>query len=265
MAARLRLGVEEERTLAERWRAHSDTRALGRLVEAHLGLVISIAVKYGHYGPPIEDLIQEGNIGLLIGARRFDPARGVRLATYATWWIRACIFNRVVRDCGGQVRVGTTHAQLKVFWGLRRAQRALGEHATPEALAALLDVTEQDLMFMLPRLARQDVSLDSPMSPQLGALHVDPFDTDSESIDDRIDAARERQCIQRALTRLTEREQVIIRERWLSETPVTLQVLADRFGVSRQAIEQAQQAAFKNLRRRLRVSIFRTIGSSDRP
>src|SRR5262245_36281 len=128
------LTIQEERRLSRRWRTLSDEKALGRMVSAHLGLVIRIAMEFRHSGPPMEDLIQEGNLGLTIAARRFDPNRKTRLATYATYWIRACMLEHVVRS-HGPVRIGTTRSQRKIFFGLGPARRKLereGEQADAE-------------------------------------------------------------------------------------------------------------------------------------
>src|SRR5690242_13651386 len=136
------LSIQEEHRLSRRWRTLEDKDALSRLVEAHLGLVIRIATEFRNSGPSMEDLIQEGNLGLTIAARRFDPGQGTRLATYATYWIRACMMEHVVRS-HGPVRIGTTRAQRKIFFGLGRARRRLerdGQGATAEALAHALGV-----------------------------------------------------------------------------------------------------------------------------
>src|SRR5881296_732541 len=155
------LSIIEERRLARKWRACEDEKALGRLVAAHLGLVIRIAMEFRHSGPPMEDLIQEGNLGLTIAARRFDPNRKTRLATYATYWIRACMLEHVVRS-HGPVRIGTTRSQRKIFFGLGRARRKLerdGNLADAEHLAFELGVEESDVEAMTPRLTGRDVSL----------------------------------------------------------------------------------------------------------
>src|SRR5437773_5781674 len=144
------LSIMEERRLARLWRACNDEMALARLVQAHLGLVIRIAMEFRHSGPAMEDLIQEGNLGLTIAARRFDPNRATRLATYATYWIRACMLEHVVRS-HGPVRIGTTRSQRKIFFGLGRARRKLereGETADASMLASALGVDREDIESM---------------------------------------------------------------------------------------------------------------------
>src|SRR5215831_14187130 len=158
------LTIGEERRLARRWRTLTDDKALARMVSAHLGLVIRIAMEFRHSGPSMEDLIQEGNLGLTIAARRFDPNRKTRLATYATYWIRACMLEHVVRS-HGPVRIGTTRSQRKIFFGLGRARRKLertGETVQSDALAQVLGVEREDIEAMAPRLNGRDVSLDAP-------------------------------------------------------------------------------------------------------
>src|SRR5438105_15505481 len=158
------LQPEEEQLLARRWLRHGETDALARLINSHLGLVVRIATEFRHSGPSLDDLIQEGNLGLTIAARRFDPSRQTRLATYATYWIRACMLEHVVRS-HGPVRIGTTRSQRKIFFGLGRARRKLereGETADCEALAGELGVLQEDVEAMTPRLTGRDISLDAP-------------------------------------------------------------------------------------------------------
>src|SRR6476619_7424883 len=141
------LTAQEEVRLSRRWRAMEDRAALARLIQAHIGLVVKIATEFRNSGPALEDLIQEGNLGLTIAARRFDPSQGTRLATYATYWIRACMMEHVVRS-HGPVRIGTTRAQRKIFFGLGRARRKLereGEHADMSSLAGELVVLQEDV------------------------------------------------------------------------------------------------------------------------
>src|SRR5258708_10029412 len=158
------LRVQEEHRLSRRWRTLEDQEALARLVQAHLGLVIRIATEFRHSGPSMEDLIQEGNLGLTIAARRFDPSRATRLATYATYWIRACMLEHVVRS-HGPVRIGTTRSQRKIFFGLGRARRKLereGEQADADALAEALGVEREDIESMTPPPTRPAIALAAP-------------------------------------------------------------------------------------------------------
>src|SRR5215831_3494408 len=222
------LTIGEERRLARRWRTLTDDKALARMVSAHLGLVIRIAMEFRHSGPSMEDLIQEGNLGLTIAARRFDPNRKTRLATYATYWIRACMLEHVVRS-HGPVRIGTTRSQRKIFFGLGRARRKLereGEQADAEHLAQELGVEESDVEAMTPRLTGRDVSLDAPrssddrrpMGSQLSEELPSPEDVVAIVEEDK----RRRRQLAEGLEWLDPRERAIIRARHMRQRPATL-------------------------------------------
>ena len=160
------LTQDHEQELSRRWMKREDKDALAQLIHAHLGLVIKIATEFRNSGPSMEDLIQEGHVGLTIAARRFDPAKATRLATYATYWIRACMMEYVVRS-HGPVRIGTTRSQRKIFFGLGRARRRLereGQTVSPDLLAGILGVPTEDVEHMATRLSGHDVSLDAPRS-----------------------------------------------------------------------------------------------------
>src|SRR5258708_3173071 len=160
----LPLLLEEEQELARRSHRLGAPAALARVVKSHLGLVVRIATEFRHSGPALEDLIQEGNLGLTIAARRFDPSRQTRLATYATYWIRACMLEHVVRS-HGPVRIGTTRSQRKIFFGLGRARRKLereGEQADADALAEALGVEREDIESMTPPPTRPAIALAAP-------------------------------------------------------------------------------------------------------
>lgn len=248
------LALEEEKELARRWRKDSDVRALRRLVETHLGLVIRIAMEFRHSGPRMEDLIQEGNLGLVIAARRFDPDRATRLATYASYWIRACMLEHVVRT-HGPVRIGTTRSQRKIFFGLGRARRKLegkGELPDSEKLAAELGVLEDDVDAMAPRLTGRDVSLDAPRGfddrrstgATIPAEIASPEDLVAEAEEDH--SRRER--LFGALKILDPRERAIIKARHMRHRPATLESLGKKFGISRERVRQLELRAKNKLR-----------------
>ncbi len=249
------LSQDEERRLARLWIDKGDERALGRLVAAHMGLVIRIALEFRHSGPPMEDLIQEGNLGLTIAARRFDPNRKTRLATYATYWIRACMLEHVVRS-HGPVRIGTTRSQRKIFFGLGRARRKLelsGTSATVDELAHALGVGASDLEQMTPRLNGRDVSLDAPRSPDDRRHMGHSLAAETPSPEDRV-AGREvdserRQRLSQGLKVLDSRERLIIQARHLRQRPATLASLGRRFGISRERVRQLELRAKSKLRR----------------
>lgn len=248
------LSPEEERALARAWLADKNEKALGRLVAAHLGLVIKIALEFRHSGPAMEDLIQEGNLGLTIAARRFDPDRATRLATYATYWIRACMLEHVVRS-HGPVRIGTTRSQRKIFFGLGRARRKLegeGAVADSEHLAAALGVEREDVESMTARLTGRDVSLDAPRSfddrrPVAASLcedHPNPEELVSGLEEDD----QRRSMMYEGLKVLDSRERAIIRARHMRQRPATLAYLGKKFGISRERVRQLELRAKAKLR-----------------
>jgi RNA polymerase sigma-32 factor len=243
-----------EQRLARRWRTLEDHDALKRLVAAHLGLVVKIASDFRGSGPAMEDLIQEGNVGLTIAARRFDPGQGTRLATYATYWIRACMMEHVVRS-HGPVRIGTTRSQRKIFFGLGRARRRLergGESAEPEALAALLGVEEEEVTSMVPRLTGHDLSLDAPRSGddgrQVGALLAEPGPSPEDQVAGSEEDDWRRLKLAEALQILDPRERAILRARHLTMRPATLAALGKKFRISRERVRQLELRAVSKLR-----------------
>jgi RNA polymerase sigma-32 factor len=248
------LSQEEERRLAALWLETADEKALGRLVAAHLGLVIRIALEFRHSGPSMEDLIQEGNLGLTIAARRFDPNRATRLATYATYWIRACMLEHVVRS-HGPVRIGTTRSQRKIFFGLGRARRKLEREGTAtdaEHLAGVLGVEQADVESMTARLTGRDVSLDAPRGfddrrPVAATLCQDGPDPEEMIAGCEEDDMR-RSRIQEGLKILDNRERAIIRARHLRQRPATLACLGKKFGISRERVRQLELRAKAKLR-----------------
>jgi RNA polymerase sigma-32 factor len=248
------LTVLDERALARRWRALNDTKALSRLVEAHLGLVIRIAMEFRHSGPSMEDLIQEGNLGLTIAARRFDPNRATRLATYATYWIRACMLEHVVRS-HGPVRIGTTRSQRKIFFGLGRARRKLerdGAAADAESLASELGVLEEDVQSMTPRLTGRDISLDAPRSiddrRSVGATLAEDMPTPEDMVAGLQEDDHRKVTLFEGLKVLDPRERAIIRARHMRQRPATLAALGKKFGISRERVRQLELRAKAKLR-----------------
>jgi RNA polymerase sigma-32 factor len=224
------------------------------LVQAHLGLVIRIATEFRHSGPSMEDLIQEGNLGLTIAARRFDPGRATRLATYATYWIRACMLEHVVRS-HGPVRIGTTRSQRKIFFGLGRARRKLereGEHADAATLAEALGVEREDIEAMTPRLTGHDVSLDAPRSTddrrELGALIAEDAPNPEDMVAGHEEDDSRKMRLFEGLKVLDPRERAIIKARHMRQRPATLASLGKKFGISRERVRQLELRAKSKLR-----------------
>ena len=247
----------EELRLARRYRDTGDKKAADRLVTSHLRLVAKIALGYRGYGLPIADLAAEGGVGLVKAVKRFDPARGVRLSSYARWWIRAQIQEYVLASWS-MVKMGTTAAEKKLFFNLRRLKAELREidsGISPEAvrtIASKLEVPEADVLQMNGRLAARESSLDAPFAEGEDGDWQDrlPDDgEDQESATARCDEVRKhRILVQKGLMHLAPRARDIIRERYLRDDPVPLSILASRYGVTPQRIRQIEEKAIADLR-----------------
>jgi RNA polymerase sigma-32 factor len=237
------LDRETERQLTHLWRA-GDKVAGAKLVTACLPFVMSIALEYRRWGIPVEDIVQQGNLGLLRAASKFDPARECRLATYAAYWIRAEIRDYVVRAYR-VVRLGTTKAERRALRAYRRTRES-----DPTALAAVSGMTPERAAMLLPLLASRETSLDA-RTDDFGAM-VDrlaigsPSPEDDASSHERQDRARD--AVTEALRDLTEREQLIVRERLMTDEPRTLQELGTRLGVSKERVRQLEERARGKLR-----------------
>jgi RNA polymerase sigma-32 factor len=248
------LSPEHEQALSRRWQQHADKTALGTLIHAHLGLVIKIATEFRNSGPSMEDLIQEGHVGLTIAARRFDPTKATRLATYATYWIRACMMEYVVRS-HGPVRIGTTRSQRKIFFGLGRARRRLereGQAVSSDQLARLLGVPIADVEAMATRLSGHDVSLDAPRSQdderKTGSVLATDAPSQEELFGDGQEEDSRKALLQEALKQLDPRERAILKARHMTARPTTLGALGKRFGISRERVRQLELRAVAKLR-----------------
>jgi RNA polymerase sigma-32 factor len=254
------LGAEDETMLAGRWRVDGDERALHQLTRAYLRLVVAMAARFRNYGLPTSELVQEGNVGLMQAAARFDPERGVRFSTYAAWWIRAAIQDYVLRNWS-IVRTGTTSAQKALFFNLRRLRARINDTGdtlsgeTRAFVARRLNVPEAEVEAMAGRLSGPDRSLNTPIgedgaSDWQDLLADDHMTPDNEIMERRDDAARAKWVAQ-ALEKLNARERLIIRERRLEDEGVTLESLGARLGVSKERVRQIEAAAMEKLRRAL--------------
>ena len=253
------LAPEEEYMLAKRWREHGDTDAAAKLVNSHLRLVAKIAMGYRGYGLPVSELISEGNIGLMQGVKKFEPDRGFRLATYAMWWIRASIQEFILRSWS-LVKMGTTAAQKKLFFNLRRMKNQLDafedgdlKPADVAKIATDLGVTEAEVVSMNRRMAMGgDTSLNAPLRDTDGEGQWQDFLVDNGPLQDEIVADDEERQVRhdllnQAMESLNEREKNILVERRLSEEPKTLEDLSQVYGVSRERIRQIEVRAFEKL------------------
>jgi RNA polymerase sigma-32 factor len=255
------LSPEEEVALAQRWRKTQDQTAMHKLVAPHMRLVISTAVRFRHYGLPLNDLIQEGNLGLMQAAARFEPEREVRFATYAAWWIRAAIQDFVLRNWS-IVRTGTTAAHKSLFFNLRRL-RAKIERGGRDALTAdgraklakQLNVTESDVAHMESRLAAVDRSLNAVIGDDGDAawqdLLVDERPDPEAATMARRDTRLRARWVDEAMATLPERERVIVRARFFTDEIVTLERLGVTLGISKERVRQLEHQALKRLRRKL--------------
>ena len=254
------LAPEEEYMLAKRWREHGDTDAAARLVNSHLRLVAKIAMGYRGYGLPVSELISEGNIGLMQGVKKFEPDRGFRLATYAMWWIRASIQEFILRSWS-LVKIGTTAAQKKLFFNLRRMKNQIDafeegdlKPADVAKIATDLGVTEEEVVSMNRRMGLGgDTSLNAPLKGDEGGEgQWQDFLVSSEPLQDEVLADDEERKVRhdlllRAMDGLNERERTILTERRLTDEPKTLEDLSQTFGVSRERIRQIEVRAFEKL------------------
>jgi RNA polymerase sigma-32 factor len=258
------LQPEEEYMLAKRWQQYDDTDAAQKLVTSHLRLVARIAMGYRGYGLPIGEVIQEGNVGLMQAVKKFEPEKGFRLATYAMWWIRASIQEYILRSWS-LVKMGTTAAQKKLFFNLRRTKGQLQaleegdlkpEHVT--AIATKLGVEESDVISMNRRLAG-DSSLNAPIradseSGEWQDWLVDDTPDQEVKLGEREEMDRRKSLLARAITTLNERERQIFEARRLAEDPATLEELSARFSVSRERIRQIEVRAFEKVQKAMKPS-----------
>ncbi len=266
------LEAEDERLQAERWRDLKDPEAARRLAASHLRLVIRIARRYRGYGFPLADLIGAGNLGLVQALARFEPERGFRFSTYAMWWIKAAIQEYIVHNWS-LVRLGTTAAQKKLFFNLRRLKSKLGEleegdlgHEAVTSIARALEVGENEVIDMNRRLGGGDASLSARMSEDGDREWIDMLVDESQNQEERTAAADEltwrRGLLAEAMQGLSERERHIIEERRLKEESSTLEDLAQIYGVSRERIRQIEVRAFEKLQKAMLASAANDAGQA---
>lgn len=259
------LRPEEEFMLAKAWTEHDDSEAAHKLVTSHLRLVAKIAMGYRGYGLPIGELISEGNVGMMQAVKRFDPDRGFRLATYAMWWIKASIQEYILRSWS-LVKIGTTAAQKKLFFNLRRIKgqiQAIDEgdlhpdHVSE--IATRLNVSENDVVQMNRRMAGADHSLNAPMRADAEGEWMDWLE-DENAVDQETAYANDEELTNRralmadAMKELNEREQHILAERRLKDKPATLEGLSKIYGISRERVRQIEVRAFEKLQKAMQAA-----------
>jgi RNA polymerase sigma-32 factor len=259
------LDPQEEYMLAKRWREHQDPEAAHRLVTSHLRLVAKIAMGYRGYGLPVSEIISEGNVGLMQAVKRFEPDKGFRLATYAMWWIRAAIQEYILRSWS-LVKMGTTAAQKKLFFNLRRIKgqiEALEEgDMRPEqvkTIAKKLGVSEEEVVSMNRRLSGPDASLNAPVGED-GDTEWQDWLTD-DSLDQETQVAQSEELEERrtllsaALEELNARERDILQARRLRDTPATLEELSKKYDISRERVRQIEVKAFEKLQKAMKEAL----------
>ena len=262
------LDAETELKLAYAWRDERDEEALHRLITAYMRLAISMAGKFKRYGASMNDLIQEAGLGLMKAADKFDPDRGVRFSTYAVWWIKASIQDHVMRNWS-MVRTGSTSSQKSLFFNMRRVQarlereaQAAGEtldkHQLRQMISTEIGVPMHDVEMMEGRLSGSDFSLNATQSAEdEGREWIDALEDNSaqaaERVEDSHDTAQLREWLLLALGALNDREQFIVRERKLRDTPRTLESLGQELSLSKERVRQLEAAAFTKMRKSLEM------------
>ena len=254
------LAKDEEFMLAKAWREHEDPEAAHKLVTSHLRLVAKIAMGYRGYGLPIGEVISEGNVGLMQAVKKFEPDKGFRLATYAMWWIRASIQEYILRSWS-LVKMGTTAAQKKLFFNLRKAKSQISAFQDGDLhpdqvsqIATKLGVLDEEVISMNRRLSGPDASLNAPLRAD-GESEWQDWLEDETSVSQETYVAESQERTQRmtlmeaALTELSDRERHILTERRLKDSPTTLEELAAEYGVSRERVRQIEVRAFEKLQK----------------
>ncbi|MFQ5985693.1 MAG: RNA polymerase sigma factor RpoH [Alphaproteobacteria bacterium] len=256
------LEPDEEYMLAKGWREHGDVEAAHRLVTSHLRLVAKLAMGYRGYGLPMAELISEGNVGLMQAVKRFEPDRGFRLATYAMWWIRAAIQEYILHSWS-LVKIGTTAAQKKLFFNLRKIKgqlQAIDEGDLPPEtvteIARQLGVPEADVITMNRRLASPDHSLNAPLQTdgdgEWQDWLVDESDDQETTLAESEELGARRKLLTAAMEHLNERERHILTERRLKDDPATLEELSRVYGISRERVRQIEVRAFEKIQKAVR-------------
>ena len=256
------LDAETETALAQAWRERGDEAALHRLINAYSRLAISFAGRFRRYDVPYDDLIQQGNLGLMRAAEKFDPGNGARFSTYAAWWIRALMQDYVMRNWS-MVRTATNASQKKLFFHLRRSlqkQEAQGPTDEPIArrIAREMQVSEAHVVQMMGRMAGPDLSLDAPQSSdEEGRAWVETIEDDAPATEltvlAQIETSRRRRALYQAVAELPERERRIVAARHLVDEPVTLSELGAEMGISKERVRQLEERALGRLSASLRL------------
>ena len=247
---------EEEFQLAVRYRKDNDIEAAHKLITSNLKFVVKVAFEYKSYGAKLLDLIQEGNIGLMMAVKKFNPYKGYRFISYAIWWIRAYIQNFIIKTWS-LVKIGTTQAQKKLFYKIGKIRKALESNGEDEKkyelLAKDLDVAKEDIIEMEQRMAARDLSLDAPFDEGQELTHLDLLKEDSLNQEEAFAQEEEKRIrehdVQGAMKRLNEKEVYVIKNRIMADEPLTLQQIGDHLKLSRERVRQIESEALKKLKK----------------
>jgi RNA polymerase sigma-32 factor len=256
------LTQEEEFELAVKYRKYNDIQAAQKLITSNLRFVVKVAFEYKSYGVKLLDLIQEGNIGLMMAVKKFDPYKGYRFISYAIWWIRAYIQNFIIKTWS-LVKIGTTQAQKKLFYKIGKVRKALESNGEDEKkyelLAKDLDVAKKDIIEMEQRMSSRDLSLDAPFDEGQELTHLDLLREETPNQEEVFAQAEEKKIRERevlnAMKRLNEKETYVIKNRIMADSPLTLQEIGDHLKLSRERVRQIESEALRKLKKEFSTSL----------
>ena len=257
------LTQEEEFKLAVKYIKYKEIEAAQKLITSNLRFVVKVAFEYKSYGVKLADIIQEGNIGLMMAIKKFNPEKGYRFISYAIWWIRAYIQNFIIKTWS-LVKIGTTQAQKKLFYKIGKVRKALESDRENEkryeVLANDLDVTKENIIEMEQRMSARDLSLDTPFDEDRELTHLDLLQEESVNQEEALLQLQEKKIrereVQNALRRLSEKEAYVIENRIMAESPLTLQEIGDHLKLSRERVRQIESEALKKLKREISPSVY---------
>lgn len=258
------LTPEEEFELAVKYRKYNDISAAHKLITSNLRFVVKVAFEYKSYGMKLLDLIQEGNIGLMMAVKKFDPYKGIRFISYAIWWIRAYIQNFIIKSWS-LVKIGTTQAQKKLFYKIGKVRKALeegkgGKENRYDLLAEDLDVSKEEIIEMEQRMASRDLSLDTPLDEEHELTHLELLQEESPNQEEVLAREEEKRIwereVQNAMKRLNDKEVYVIKNRIMSDSPLTLQEIGNHLKLSRERVRQIESEALKKLKKEFSTNIY---------
>ena len=257
------LTQEEEFQLAVTYRKYNDLKSAQKLITSNLRFVVKVAFEYKSYGVKLLDLVQEGNIGLMMAVKKFDPYKGYRFISYAVWWIRAYIQNFIIKSWS-LVKIGTTQAQKKLFYKIGKVRKALESEGDSEKkyelLAKNLDVAKSDIIEMEQRMSSRDFSLDAPFGEDHELTHLDLLQENSLNQEEALVREEEKEIRERevvnAMKRLNEKEVYVIKNRIMADSPLTLQEIGNHLKLSRERVRQIESEALKKLKKEINPNIY---------